>query len=35
MSKLYKLLVLITVLASTVAIGWWVVLELVIYGKIH
>ena len=35
MNKLYKLLVTITILSSTVAIGWWVILELVIYGTIH
>jgi hypothetical protein len=34
-NKLTKLLIAITILSSTVAIGWWVVLELVIYGKIH
>lgn len=30
-----KLLAVVVVLSSTVAIGWWVILELVIYGNIH
>jgi len=35
MNKLGKLLAIVTVLASTVAIGWWVILELIVYGNVH
>jgi len=33
--KLAKILGLITIISSTVAIGWWVILEMIIYGTIH